>query len=173
MRTGDREPAAARYRSRGFTYLFVLFFVAITAAALAALGQSWHAGAQRERECELEFRAGAIARAIQAYRRATPGLEQNPPELAALIEDRRGLVVRHHLRQIYTDPFTGQPDWQLLPDPADPRRFIGVRSRSSQELLRSDIGPCKAVRLASDCAFRALDYARGTPFSPPQAASSP
>jgi len=145
----------------------VLFFVAITAAALAALSQSWQNAAERERERELEFRGAQIARAIQAYRRATPGLEQNPQSLNDLLEDRRGVVVRHHLRQVYLDPFTRLPDWQLVPDPADPSRFTGIRSRSSQTTLRSKIGSCVQVRLARDCVFRALDYAGGTTTPPP------
>ena len=159
MRTGRQQ--------RGFTYLFVLFFVALTAAAMAALGQSWRNAAQRERERELEFRGGEIARAIQIYRQATPGLEENPRALADLLEDRRGLLVRHHLRQAYPDPFTGQADWQLVPDPADPRRFMGVRSRSDQAMLRTRIGACAQVRLARDCTFRALDYMGGTPSPAP------
>jgi len=158
MRTG---------RQGGFTYLFVLFFIALTAAAMAALGQSWQNAAQRERERELEFRGGEFARAIQAYRQATPGVEQNPQSLDELLEDRRTLVVRHHLRQAYPDPFTGQADWELIPDPADPRRFIGVRSRSMRELLRSTIGACTQIRLAHDCAFRALDFAGSAPVKDP------
>ena len=157
----------------GFTYLFVLFFVAITAAAMAALGQSWHNAAQRERERELEFRGSEYARAIQAYRNATPGMEQNPQSMDDLLEDRRTLVARHHLRQAYPDPFTGQADWELIPDPADKSRFIGVRSRSDQQILRAAIGRCTQVHVARDCAFRAFDFEGGTPLRPANAASSP
>ncbi|HEY1091090.1 MAG TPA: type II secretion system protein [Burkholderiaceae bacterium] len=164
MRTG---------RQRGFTYLFVLFFVALTAAGLAGLGRSWQNATERERERELEFRGGQIARAIHAYRKASPGIEQSPQSLAELIADRRAPVSRQHLRQLYVDPFTGQADWQLLPDPSDPRRFVGVRSRSSQELLRQRIGFCTEVRRASDCAFRAHDYAGGSlPAQAPTGAAS-
>ncbi|XHS77025.1 type II secretion system protein [Burkholderiaceae bacterium UC74_6] len=149
MRTGSQS---------GFTYLLLLFFVALTAAALAALGRSWHDAAERERERELEFRGMQIARAIHAYRLASPGLAQNPRSLADLIHDTRGPTPRHHLREAYVDPFTGRADWQLLPDPADPRRFVGVRSRSDQRLLRRRIGSCKDVRQARDCAFLAADH---------------
>ena len=148
---GGPSPSAIQ-RQRGFTYLFVLFFVAITAAAMAALGQSWQNAAQRDRERELEFRGGEYARAIQAYRSATPGVTQNPQNLDDLLEDRRTPVARHHLRQVYADPFTGQADWELVLDPADKTRFIGVRSRSDRELLRTAIGPCSQVHVARDCA---------------------
>ncbi|WP_213083242.1 type II secretion system protein, partial [Escherichia coli] len=101
MRTGKaRHP-------RGFTYLAVLFLVAITAAGLAALGRSWTTAAQRERERELEFRGGEIARAIASYARATPNPQaQYPKSWDDLLEDRRGLKARHHLRRLYPDPFT-------------------------------------------------------------------
>ncbi|PTT85495.1 general secretion pathway protein, partial [Pelomonas sp. HMWF004] len=105
---------------RGFSYLAVLFLVAITAAALAALGQAWSTAAQRERERELAFRGGEIAQALLRYQAASPVPGQFPAALEDLLEDRRGPVPRHHLRRLYADPFTGQPDWVLVPEPTQP-----------------------------------------------------
>lgn len=127
--------------SRGFTYLGMLFFVAITAAALAALGQSWSTAAQREKERELEFRGGEIARAIASYVRAGaagPGSQggAHPRSLDDLLVDGRGPKPRHHLRRLYVDPFTGRADWVLIAASSDPLGFQGVHSRSEQELLR-------------------------------------
>ena len=156
-------------RQCGFTYLLVLFFVAISAAALAALGQAWQNAAERERERELEFRGGEIARAIASYRRATAGLEQYPQTLDDLLEDRRGAVTRHHLRQRYADPFTGQADWVLEPDEADPRRFSAVHSRSTHALLRKLTPLNREVRVASDWRFIAGDFDN----APAEAASAP
>ncbi|MBW8894437.1 MAG: hypothetical protein JF617_20915 [Burkholderiales bacterium] len=93
--------------ARGFTYLGMLFLVALTAAALAALGQAWTTAAQREKERELEWRGGEIARAIASYAKAStnpPG--QYPRSLDDLLIDRRGVNARHHLRRAYVDPFT-------------------------------------------------------------------
>ncbi len=157
---------------RGFSYLGLLFFVAVTAAALAALGQAWSTAAQRERERELEFRGGEIARAIASYAKAAP----NPPaaypkRLEDLIVDRRALIPRYHLRRIYPDPFTGQPDWVLVPEPGQPGSFAAVHSRSARELLRDRAPDGSAARKAEDWIFDARAY--DAPSAPlPVAASA-
>ncbi len=141
-------------RTRGYSYLAVLFLVALTAAALAALGQAWSTAAQRERERELQFRGEAIADAITRYQKAgsTP-LPELPRSLDDLLEDRRGVVVRHHLRQRYVDPFTGEADWELVPQDADKSRFGAVRSRSAHALLREQAPDGTVLRKASDWVF--------------------
>ena len=145
--------------ARGFSYLGLLFFVAITAAALAALGQAWSTAAERERERELEFRGNEIARAIQSYaavQSADPGQPpQYPASIDDLLNDRRGVKARHHLRRAYVDPFTGKADWMLVPDSFNPKRFSGVHSRSTQVLLREVIDDGTPVHLASDWVFNA------------------
>lgn len=172
MRTGKaRHP-------RGFTYLAVLFLVAITAAGLAALGRSWTTAAQRERERELEFRGGEIARAIASYARATPNPPAHyPKSWDDLLEDRRGLKARHHLRRLYPDPFTGQADWELVPEPGRPGAFSAVRSRSGQAMLRQTTADARPLRLAKDWLFAARAYETpggpGAVVVPVPAASTP
>ena len=161
MRTGSRRP-------QGFTYLGMLFFVAITAAAMAALGQSWSTAAQRERERELEFRGQEIARAIASYLKAgvpvAPGQEaaaaagavgSHPRSLDDLLVDRRGIKPRHHLRRAYVDPMTGKPDWVLVPAPTDPQGFHAVHSRAEQTLLRRINPDSEEPARASDWLFSA------------------
>lgn len=139
---------------RGFSYLAVLFLVALTAAALAALGQAWSTAAQRERERELQFRGEAIAAAITRYEKAgVTAQPELPRTLDDLLEDRRGGTVRRHLRQRYVDPFTGEANWELVPRDADRTRFHAVRSRSSQPLLRSQAPDGTVLRKASDWLF--------------------
>ena len=161
-------------KARGFTYLIMLFFVAITAAALAALGQSWSSSAQREREAELEFRGKEIARAIASYVQASPNslAKQYPRSLQDLLVDRRGIKTWHHLRRLYPDPFTGEPDWVLTPLPNDKDRFIGVHSRSDHALLRAGKDDGKAPAKARDWAFVA-PVLSGEPEVPGAAASAP
>lgn len=155
----DRRAAGLANRSTGFTYLGLLFFVAITAAALAALGQMWSTAAQREKERELEFRGNEIARAIASYARAGaagPGGQGGgayPHSLDELLVDGRGPKPRHHLRRRYVDPFTGEADWVLIAVPGDPSSFQGVRSRSEQELLRRVLPDGKSVGRASEWEF--------------------
>lgn len=165
MRTG-------RAGARGYSYLAVLFLVALTAAGLAALGQAWSTAAQRERERELLFRGGEIARAIAAYARATPNPpEQYPRSLDDLVADHRGIKPRRHLRRVYEDPFTGKADWELVPEAAQPGSFGAVRSRSEQALLR-EYGPDGVpVRLARDLLFSSR-HAAASPAEPAAAASA-
>lgn len=162
-------------RERGYSYLAVLFLVALTAAALAALGQAWSTAAQRERERELLFRGGEIARAIAAYAQATPNPpQQYPRSLDDLLSDPRGLRPRRHLRRAYEDPFTGKPDWELVAEPGQPGAFSAVRSRSAHALLR-EFGPDGAqVRVASDLLFSSRNAAAGSqaPADPASAASA-
>ncbi|HEX2009710.1 MAG TPA: type II secretion system protein, partial [Roseateles sp.] len=155
-------------RQRGFTYLGMLFFVAITAAALAALGQRWSTAVQREKERELEFRGQEIARAIASYLKAgaaRPGAPggAHPRSLEELLVDERGPKARHHLRRAYVDPFTGKPDWVLLPAPTDPQGFRAVHSRSEQELMRR-LPPDESVPV------RAMDWVFSADQAGPDAA---
>ena len=109
--------------------------LAVGAAGLAALGERASTAVQREREAELMFRGQQITAAIAAYRAATPGgAPQLPAALTDLLEDRRSQRPVHHLRQLYADPFTGQPDWILLT--TEDGRIAGVRSRSDALALR-------------------------------------
>lgn len=120
---------------RGFTYLWLLFVLAAGAAGLAALGQRASAAAHRDREAELIFRGQAIAHALSSYLTATPGeLKVLPAALGDLLDDRRGARPLHHLRRIYADPFTGQPDWVLVKNETE--RIAGVRSRAEVAAMR-------------------------------------
>jgi type II secretory pathway pseudopilin PulG len=160
---------------RGYSYLAVLFLVALTAAALAALGQAWSTAAQRERERELQFRGEAIAAAITRYEKAgVTAQPELPRTLDDLLEDRRGGTVRRHLRQRYVDPFTGEANWELLPRDTDRTRFHAVRSRSSQALLRARAPDGTVLHKASDWVFVAPALeGRQTPAGPASAASEP
>jgi len=146
-----RAPSAAS----GFTYLGLLFFVALTAAALAALGQSWSTAAQRERERELEFRGEELARAIQSYAKVGGSAQpQYPRSLKDLLVDERAGKTRHHLRRAYVDPFTGQADWVLVPEPSQPKAFSAVHSRSERPLLRQSRPDGQPLAKASDWLFQ-------------------
>src|SRR5262249_29887597 len=146
--------------------------VALTAAGLAALGQAWSTAAQRERERELQFRGEAIASAITKYQKVSPTqVPELPRTLDDLLEDRRGAVVRHHLRQRYADPFTGEADWELVPQDADKTRFGAVRSRSPHEMLRERASDGTTLNKASDWLFVAPPP-DGAPVAAPQPGAS-
>lgn len=116
-------------RSRGFTYLWLLLAVAIGSVSLVALGTLWHTTGQRERERELIFRGEQIAQALVSYRAASGvGPARWPRTLEELVQDRRGPVDRHHLRQRYADPMTADGRWALITD--EQGGVVGVRSTS-------------------------------------------
>ena len=148
MPTGERPPRARprRRAPQGFTYVLLLFSVALMGAALAGLGTQWQVAAQREREAELLFRGLQIRDALQRFHALTPaGARPLPLALDELLADHRGLEPRFHLRRLYADPFSGQADWALL-RLAD-GGIVGVHSRSQRTALRQHDLP--AISLAA------------------------
>ncbi len=120
---------------RGFSYLLLLFSLAIAGAGLATLGTQWQQAAQREREAELLFRGLQLRDALQRFHDQAPeGQPLLPQSLDELLADRRRPEARHHLRRAWTDPFTGEADWVLLRS-AD-GGITGLHSRSSRPVLR-------------------------------------
>lgn len=110
----DRRGAT---RPRGFTYLWLLLLVAIGSVSLVALGQLWHTTGQRERERELIFRGEQIARGLAAFHAASGvGPPRWPRTLDEVVQDKRGPVDRHHLRQRYADPMAPDGQWALITD---------------------------------------------------------
>jgi type II secretory pathway pseudopilin PulG len=128
-------------RQRGFTFLWLIFVLAVAAAGLAAIAQPASLAVRRDREAELIFRGTEIAHALTSYWAATPGdAKQLPVALDELLDDRRSGRSRRHLRRVYADPFTGLPDWVLVT--TDDGRIAGVHSRSDMPALRvADLGP--------------------------------
>lgn len=129
--TGRREfirPPAPR-RQSGFTYLAVLFGVALMGLGLAAVATVWETDLQREREKELLFIGEQFGIALWRYYEASPGPKELPRRLEDLLEDRRQQVTQRHLRQIFADPFTRERDWELelMGD-----RIVGIHSRSTR-----------------------------------------
>lgn len=129
-----RRPPRLR-KQRGFTYLLVLFFVAITGAGLAAASQLWVTAAQRDREAELIFAGNEMRLAIGRYYEATPGgMKQYPPTLGVLLKDPRFPEVRRHLRRLYADPITGTTEW--VPIKAPQGGIMGVASAAEDAPLK-------------------------------------
>ncbi len=127
-------------RQAGFTYLLLLWWVALSGVMLMALGESWMAQAQRDREAELVHRAEQIQRAIEAYA-STPvneGVSRLPTKLEELLEDRRTGELRRHLRQLWRDPITRGGNWGLVRDANN--GITGVHSLSRQKPLRAPSG---------------------------------
>jgi type II secretory pathway pseudopilin PulG len=118
---------------RGFTYLTVLFMVAILAGGLALAGEVWHTSATREKEAELLFVGHQYRKAIERYYLSGPQ-RQYPRELADLLKDPRRPGAERYLRRLYPDPVSGQP-FALLKAPDG--GILGVHSPSEEAPLKT------------------------------------
>ena len=126
-----------RLRQSGYTYLGLLFVLAVSGVLMAGYGEVHVTASQREKERELIFRGVEIQRAIESYARTTPALSEKwPLSLQDLLADKRHPPTKHHLRRLYLDPFTGQANWVLLPTPDGAPGFAGVRSQAVVKALR-------------------------------------
>ncbi len=123
-------------RQRGFTYLVLLFMVAIMGAVLAATAMVWHTLAQRDKEQELLYAGDAFRRAIGLYYERTPGAaKQYPKKLDDLLEDKRQVSLARYLRKIYVDPLTAGKEWGLVPGPGG--TLMGVYSLSRETPIKT------------------------------------
>ena len=120
-------------KHRGFTYLTVLFIVAILAAGLALTGEVWHTSAMRDREVELLHLGHQYRAAIQRYYLAGPQ-RQYPRALDDLIKDPRMPGTVRYLRRLQPDPITGR-DWVLVKAPDG--GILGVHSASEAAPFKS------------------------------------
>ena len=157
-----------RMGQRGFTYLGVLIAVAVVGVALAALGQLWSLQAQRERERELLFVGEQYRVAFARFVAATPpGKARYPRTLEELAEDRRHIVVRRHLRQVYPDPFTNATDWETVTAPDG--GIAAVHSRHDGKPIKIGNFPPQFAKFEEAAAYR--DWVFGAP--PPRAVGLP
>jgi type II secretory pathway pseudopilin PulG len=125
LRRGDAA------REAGFTYLGLMFAIAIIGITLATVGVVWSTQIRRDREAELLFVGDQYREAIGRYYAASGVF---PPQLSDLLLDPRMPTVRRYLRRLYPDPMTGNPDWQLILGPGS--GIIGVASSSKLKPIK-------------------------------------
>lgn len=119
-------------RSGGFTYLTILFIVAIMGVGLALVGEVWHTAAMREREAELLYAGNQYRIAIKRYYLAGP--QQYPRSLSDLLKDPRKPGIERYLRRLYPDPVTGEA-WEVVKAPDG--GVMGVHSLSKDKPLKT------------------------------------
>jgi type II secretory pathway pseudopilin PulG len=122
-----------RREQRGFTYLTVLFIVAILGGGLALVGQMWETVAKREKEAELLFIGHQYRKAIERYFLSGPQ-RQYPRTLEDLLKDPRRPGAERYLRKLYPDPLTGAAEWGLVKAPDG--GILGVHSLSTDKPLK-------------------------------------
>ena len=118
------------------------------------------------------FRGNEFSRALTSYWVATQGSnKQLPVTLADLLDDRRGPHPLHHLRRIYTDPFTGQADWVLVK--TEDERISGIHSRSDAPALRVVDLPAAADATSVPVSARIFSVAPALPASSAASSTEP
>ena len=120
-------------KAKGFTYITVLFLVAIMGVGLALVGHVWETSAKREREADLLQTGNEYRKAIERYYLSGP--RQYPRALDDLVRDPRQPGMVRHLRKLYVDPVTGKNEWGMVRG-AD-GGIAGVYSLSEEMPLKS------------------------------------
>lgn len=160
---------------KGFTYIWVLFVVALTSIALAGAVQVWRTEVRREKEKELMFAGEQFRQAIGSYYENSPGLPKRYPDsLEKLLLDKRFPTVKRHLRKIFFDPMTSSSEWGLARQPN--AGIIGVYSLSKEIPLRRANFPERYADFAEAKDYRdwKFIYLPGDPaISPPQTQAAP
>ena len=119
-------------RAAGFTYLSILFIVAIMGAGLALVSEVWHSAVLRDKEAELLYAGHQYRKAIERYYLAGP--RQYPRRLEDLLKDPRRPGTERYLRKLYPDPVSGK-DWDLIRSGDD--GIMGVHSISEDKPLKA------------------------------------
>ena len=168
--TGGVEGAG----QRGFTYIWILFVVALTSVALAGAVQVWRTEVRREKEKELMFAGEQFRQAIGSYYENSPGMPKRYPDsLEKLLLDKRFPTIKRHLRKIFFDPMTGSSEWGLVTQPN--AGITGVYSLSKEPPLKRANFPERYADFVEAKDYRdwKFIYLPGDSASPPQAQAAP
>lgn len=99
----------------GYTYVVVLFVVAIASIVATRAMENGGVNERRVREEQLLWVGTQFRNAIRSYYANSPGtVSTYPPSLDALLDDNRTSRKRRHLRRIYRDPLTGNAEWGIV-----------------------------------------------------------
>lgn len=129
------RPNASLPGQRGFTYLGLLFLVALLGVVLAAAGETWRVASQRDKEAELLFVGSQFRDAIRQYVARNAATGGYPRSLDDLLRDPHQIGMQRYLRKIYVDPVTGSREWGLVKTPQG--GIMGVYSVSDRQPLKT------------------------------------
>jgi len=109
------RPSPAGSREAGFTYVGLVFFVAILGLVGAATLKVDSLLRRAAAEQDLLEIGAEFSEALRSYAAATPrGYPTAPPTLQDLLKDPRFPGTRRHLRKIFVDPVTGKDEWGIV-----------------------------------------------------------
>lgn len=114
-------------RQQGFSYLVVMFLVAVLAIASVRALEVGITTERRSKEAELLWVGNAYRNAIRMYYEGSPGSNRTyPASLDDLLYDSRLTRPNRPLRKRYRDPITGSTEWGVVKNEAG--AVIGVYS---------------------------------------------
>lgn len=123
-----------RRRQGGFSYVIVMFLVAMLSIAGVRALQNTLTVERRDKESEILWRGIAYRNAIRAYYENSPGTgKQYPQELKDLLHDKRLVRPTRPLRKLYADPLTGG-EWGVMRN--EDGYVIGVYPQSARRPVK-------------------------------------
>jgi len=123
-------------QERGYSYLIVMFAVAVLSILSVRAIEHTYAKELRAKEAELLFVGAAYRNAIREYYDMSPGTAKSyPASLEDLLLDNRTTTMRRPLRKLYRDPMTGSSEWGLVRN--DEGKIIGVYSLSGRKPMKT------------------------------------
>jgi type II secretory pathway pseudopilin PulG len=143
-------------RQKGFSYVIVMFLVAILSVAAVRALENTLTLERRDKEREALWRGKAYRDAIRLYYESSPGTGKSyPQELKDLLYDQRLVRPTRPLRRLYTDPLSGG-EWGVIRN--DDGRIIGVHPNSNavplkQEGFPDELGGFTAAKRYTDWKF--------------------
>ena len=150
----------------GFTYLGLLFLIAIMGVLTSVTGALWSIDQGRQKEKELLFVGDQFRQAIASYYERSPGsVKQYPRALEDLLADNRFVVPMRHLRKIYRDPISLTQDWGIVRGPDG--GISGVYSPSPAEPMKKGNFSETNSDFSGKAAYRDWRFVYGTPSPNP------
>lgn len=126
----------AAHRQAGFSYVLVMFAVALLTLSAVHLLDVSSTNEQRAREADLLYVGNAYRDAIGLFYENTPGtFKRYPEKLSDLLQDPRTTTLQRPLRKLYRDPITSDAEWGLVL--GSDERITGVYSLSHKEPIKT------------------------------------
>lgn len=174
MERDMRIGSACKYQG-GFAYMLLLISVALIGIAAAGSVSLGAAVARRHAEQELLVIGAEFERALSSYAGLPSALQggslpagaHGPRELGELLKDPRVPGIRRHLRQLYSDPLTGNREWGLV---RDSEGFImGVYSLAPGVPIKQSGWPPRWTRFDGQQTYALWVFGFASTRSPPPA----
>lgn len=111
------EGLVVRTKARGFSYVVVMFLVAVVAIASVRAMEVTITSERRSKEAELLWVGNAYRNAIRTYYDGASGSNKTyPAKLEELLYDGRLTRPTRPLRKLYRDPVSGSTAWGIVKD---------------------------------------------------------